>query len=407
MKNGWVARKLREVTTKIGSGATPLGGEEAYKLEGISLFRSLNVYDDGFRRTKLAYIDEQQAGELSNVVVEPGDVLFNITGASIARCCIAPDEFLPARVNQHVAIIRPDNEKLDPAFLRYLLVSANYKARLLNAGAAGSTRQAITKAQLLDFVVEFPDATREQRRIVRILDEAFDGIAIAKANAEKNLQNARTLFESHLNAIFTQRGDGWEEKKLGELAAFRNGINFTKSSRGESVKIIGVKDFQNNFWAPFDVLETVVTDGALPDTDTVKEGDILFVRSNGSMDLIGRCLVVGQTDEKITHSGFTIKARLNNCGISSRYLGHFLKSDGTRRKMIDGGIGTNIKSLNQTTLSSLVIGIPPDNEQMEIVDQIETLATETARLESIYRRKLVALDAFRKSLLDQAFNGRL
>ena len=92
----------------------------------------------------------------------------------------------------------------------------------------------------------------EQQRIVGILDEAFDGIATAKANAEKNLQNARALFESHLQAVFTQRGEGWVNQRLCEVATFRNGINFTKSSRGESVRIVGVKDFQNDYWAPLE-----------------------------------------------------------------------------------------------------------------------------------------------------------
>lgn len=139
MKNGWVAKKLGEVTTKIGSGATPLGGEDAYKANGISLIRSLNVYDDGFRKAKLARIDDKQADGLSNVVVEPNDVLLNITGASVARCCLVPTDVLPARVNQHVSIIRPTKGKLDSAFLHYLLISNIYKDRLLDTGAGGGS----------------------------------------------------------------------------------------------------------------------------------------------------------------------------------------------------------------------------------------------------------------------------
>ena len=203
----------------------------------------------------------------------------------------------------------------------------------------------------------------EQKRIVGILDEAFEGIATAKANAEKNLQNARALFESHLQSVFTQRGEGWVERRLGDLATFRNGINFTKSSRGESVKIVGVKDFQNNFWAPLDNLDTVTTDGMLPESDTLKEHDLLFVRSNGNMQLIGRCLLVGAVAEKITLSGFTIRARLNDSVLTPSYLCHFLKSSTARREMIDSGIGTNIKSLNQATLSALVIPFPSSANQ--------------------------------------------
>ena len=157
MRQGWITRKLGEVTTKIGSGATPLGGEGAYKAEGLSLIRSLNVHDDGFREAKLARIDAKQADRLSNVVVEPNDVLLNITGASVARCCVVPNQHLPARVNQHVSIIRPVKQILLPKFLHYMLISRDYKNRLLALGEdGGSTRQAITKAQIQEFEIEFP-----------------------------------------------------------------------------------------------------------------------------------------------------------------------------------------------------------------------------------------------------------
>ena len=217
MKEGWVSNKLGVLTTKIGSGSTPRGGQSAYKDTGTPLIRSLNVHDWGFKNAKLAFIDDTQASQLSNVIVEADDVLLNITGASVARCCVAPPEFLPARVNQHVSIIRPRKDEISSRFLQYLLVSPVYKDRLLLTGEAGSTRQAITKSQIESFVIGYPQSLAEQQRIVGILDEAFAGLATAKANAEKNLQNARALFESHLQSVFSQRGEGWVEKRLDEL----------------------------------------------------------------------------------------------------------------------------------------------------------------------------------------------
>jgi type I restriction enzyme, S subunit len=168
---GWMKNKLAALTTKIGSGATPRGGEESYKSEGISLIRSLNVHDFGFRYRKLAFLDDAQANELSNVEVQPCDVLLNITGASVARCCIVPEDVLPARVNQHVSIIRPIADKLDANFLHYLLISKTYKDQLLQTGSeGGSTRQAITKAQIQDFTIEYPATIAEQKAIVVKLD---------------------------------------------------------------------------------------------------------------------------------------------------------------------------------------------------------------------------------------------
>lgn len=169
--NGWKEKKLGSISSKIGSGATPSGGKKSYKTTGISLIRSLNVHDRKFKENNLAFLDENQADKLSNVILEENDVLLNITGASIARCCIVPMEYLPARVNQHVSIIRTNQDILISSFLNYLLTSKVYKDQLLNTGEkGGSTRQAITKAQIQDFSISFPASTDEQRSIVAKLD---------------------------------------------------------------------------------------------------------------------------------------------------------------------------------------------------------------------------------------------
>ena len=133
----------------------------------------------------------------------------------------------------------------------------------------------------------------------------------------------------------------------------------------------------------------------------------MFVRSNGNPELIGRCLLIGDVSERTTHSGFTIRARLNDGTVLPSYLCHFLKSSVVRREMIDGGNGANIKSLNQGTLSRLVIPLPPSSQQAQIVRQIEAMSEETQRLESLYQRKLTALDELKKSLLHQAFSVAL
>lgn len=168
--DGWEEKKLIEITSKIGSGATPRGGNKSYKTEGISLIRSMNVHDFEFRERNLAFIDEQQAKDLNNVTLEENDVLLNITGASVARCCVIPKEYLPARVNQHVSIIRAKKEVIDPLFLNLLLTSKLYKDQLLFTGEQGATRQAITKAQLEVFKVALPKSLIEQQSIVQKLD---------------------------------------------------------------------------------------------------------------------------------------------------------------------------------------------------------------------------------------------
>ena len=165
---GWPKARLGSVTTKIGSGATPLGGDSVYKTSGISFIRSLNVHDRRFVLKDLACLDQAQAARLANVDVLPGDVLLNITGASVARCCLVPNEVLPARVNQHVSIVRP-NGLLVSEFLEAQLVGESVKGVLLGIGESmGATRQAITKAQLESFSVIVPPVP-EQRRFADIV----------------------------------------------------------------------------------------------------------------------------------------------------------------------------------------------------------------------------------------------
>jgi type I restriction enzyme S subunit len=173
---GWPEVRLGEHTTKIGSGATPLGGESAYKPAGIALIRSMNVHNGRFSRDGLAFIDDQQAARLDGVVVQADDVLLNITGASVARVCRAPRDVLPARVNQHVAIIRPTSA-FDPRFLEQCLLYPSMKRRLLRIAGAGATREAITKDAIerltiiqpaMELQVRFADLVRSNERLEEV-----------------------------------------------------------------------------------------------------------------------------------------------------------------------------------------------------------------------------------------------
>lgn len=209
--DGWEEKTLKELTTKIGSGATPRGGQENYKSEGISLVRSMNVHDWEFRERNLAFIDEKQAKELDGVTLQEEDVLLNITGASVARCCIFPKEYLPARVNQHVSIIRTKKEVLDSRFLNLLLTSKPYKDQLLFTGEQGATRQAITKAQIEAFRISIPSFT-EQQTIVRQLDALRAETQKLEAVYQKKLADLEELKKSILQKAFA--GELKTEKEI-------------------------------------------------------------------------------------------------------------------------------------------------------------------------------------------------
>jgi type I restriction enzyme S subunit len=197
-EKGWGKAYLKDITSKIGSGATPTGGKTAYKKTGISLIRSMNIYDFSFKWKDLAFIDELQSTRLNNVTVQSKDVLFNITGASVCRCSIVPDEVLPARVNQHVAIIRPKSEILNPVFLNHLLVSNSIKNKLLGVGAyGGAVMEAITKEQLQEFEIIIPPVERQNE-----FEENINNLFSGKNSKFKSIERSNSLFNSLLQKAF-------------------------------------------------------------------------------------------------------------------------------------------------------------------------------------------------------------
>lgn len=183
---GWEVKPLKSICSKIGSGSTPKGGKGSYHKTGISLVRSMNVHDFIFSSDDMAFIDDKQAKALEGVSLSKQDILLNITGVSVARCCIVPEFFLPARVNQHVMIIRPEAEYHLANYLLCLLCYSDNKAKLLGISQAGSTREAITKEEVDGFIVPIPD---------RVIAESFDNYVnkVRQMIEFKSLNNSKLI----------------------------------------------------------------------------------------------------------------------------------------------------------------------------------------------------------------------
>ena len=194
----WPCITLAELCTKLGSGATPRGGKSAYKTEGIPLIRSMNVHNGRFVWKDLAYIDDDQAARLKSVMLMKGDVLLNITGASVARSCILPDELVGGRVNQHVSIVRVDQTKMLPIVLNAVLISDSYQHFLLNGSRmAGATREAITKEDLKNMIVPLPPLELQQdfAAFVQQVDKL-------KFIAQQQIEKLQELYDSLAQEYF-------------------------------------------------------------------------------------------------------------------------------------------------------------------------------------------------------------
>ena len=239
MKNGWQTETLGEVCRFIDyRGKTP-----AKTASGLRLITAKNVKMGHLQRTPMEFVaPKSYDGWMTRGIPRIGDVLFT-TEAPLANVAqLDTDEKVVFA--QRIIVLQPLASNLDRTFLKYLLLSDVAQQRIHEKGT-GATVKGI-KARLLKTIpIEFP-VLPEQQRIVSILDEAFDGIATAKANAEWNLQNARALFESHLNSVFTQRGPGWVEKKLSEVCAITSTLVDPREKEFLDLIHVGAGNIESN-----------------------------------------------------------------------------------------------------------------------------------------------------------------
>ncbi|HBO92802.1 MAG TPA: hypothetical protein DD667_05960 [Gammaproteobacteria bacterium] len=234
----WQSEPLSALTLKIGSGSTPRGGDSVYISEGTTLIRSQNVYNNEFSTDGLVYIDEKTAEKMKGVSVEKEDVLVNITGDSVARCCLVHDAVLPARVNQHVAILRTNPKKLLPHFLAFYMVSPFMQAKMLSWAGTGGTRKALTKGMLEGFEIPLPPVD-VQDKIVQKIRTYNDLIENNRRRIQLLEESARLLYQEwfvHLRfpgheqvKIIDGVPEGWEKKPLKQIAT----LNYGKALKAE------------------------------------------------------------------------------------------------------------------------------------------------------------------------------
>ena len=240
MKSEWESVKLGDFCSKIGSGSTPRGGSSVYLEQGeYALFRSQNILHNTFTRNGLVFIDRQAADKLKNVSVAENDVLLNITGDSVARVCKAPSEYLPARVNQHVAIIRTNQEELDSSYVNYYLNSREMQNYMLSLASAGATRNALTKVMIENFEISKPPLPT-QKKIAHILSTLDDKIELNRKMNETLEAMAQALFKSWfvdfdpVHAKANAKSDAELEKAAAELGISKEVLELFPSTFVES-----------------------------------------------------------------------------------------------------------------------------------------------------------------------------
>lgn len=314
LPDSWQVKRLGSFCTKIGTGATPRGGSEVYLNSRVShaLVRSQHVFDRHFDPTGLAFISECHARELRNAEVQSGDVLLNITGDGVTfgRSCIVPDRVLPACVNQHVSIIRPDRRECDPGYLLSVLTHPATKGYIESFNSGGS-RRAITKGHIESFEIPLPPLG-EQKAIAAVLGALDDKIELNRRMGATLEAMARALFQSWFMdfdpvrakldarppagldpataALFPEHFEetalghtpkGWEVRSLDKTAHYLNGLALQKYPPGDgpTFPVIKIAQLRKGDSVGADRCNT-----DLPPAYIVQDGDVLFSWS-GSLEV--------------------------------------------------------------------------------------------------------------------------
>ncbi len=382
MKAGWQTRKLGELL-QIQNGYafdsknfSPSGGMPLIRI------RDLKTGID----TETKYSGEYD----EKYVVRSGDFLIGMDG-----------EFgcyewkgTPALLNQRVCRLQDFDTALLPRFLFY---GVNSHLKEIEDVTGFTTVKHISSRQILD--IDFPSPPfSEQQRIVGILDEAFDGIAVARANAEKNLQNTRALFESHLQSVFTQRGEGLIETTLGEVCEFVGGSQppksvFEKTKTDDNIRLIQIRDYKSDKHIVYIPRAQARRFCNADDVMIGRYGPPLFQILRGIEGAYNVALMKAVPDES---------------KLSRDFLFYFLKHSTILEYVIfhseraAGQIG-----LTKETLAPYPIALPSLVNQQKIVETITEIESKTQRLASLYQRKLATLDELKRALLHQAFSGAL
>lgn len=416
----WPLDRIKDHAWKIGSGLTPRGGASSYLDAGIPLLRSQNVHFDGLRLDDVAFIGEDVHAEMSGTHLREGDVLLNITGASIGRCTFVPKGFGEGNVNQHVCIIRP-SARLYYRYLSYCLAAPWGQDQILST-FTGASRQGLGQRQLGDIQIPTPELP-EQQRIAAFLDASCASIDAAVAVKRQQIARLNTLMQSVASDLICRGLDPqatlkdsniesignipshWDVKQLRYACNVNYGITLQLEkgqSAGDGVRILTVRnvtidgalDLSEEYYiAPEDVKQD----------DYLRPGDLLFNWRNGSQYHVGKTAFF-DLDGEFTHVSFLLRLR---CGhkMYPFYLRAFLgvlKDAG----FFSGSKDKVNKTFNSTELNRLQIVIPPLDEQKQICSELERRAKDVIAVRTLIEAQVGKLIGYRKSLIHECVTGQ-
>lgn len=400
MTDGWKTKKLGELCI-IELGRTPERANAAYwdeKRETGNVW--LSIADLLKANNKVVFDSKEyvsdKGAELCKPVAE-GTLLVSFK-LTLGRLAFAGRDLF---TNEAIAALTiRDERELSKEFLFYFLQFFDWtRAAENDVKLKGMT---LNKAKLKEMDVHFPKTLVEQRRIVDLLDEIFAGLSTAKTNAESNLQNARAIFNSHLQSVFAERGEGWMEMPLGEICQVKDGTHNSPQYVTKGIPFVTQKNIREGGLS-FEKIKFISEEDHKDfyRRSNVAKGDILISMIGANRGMA--CLVDDGRIFSIKNVGLVKPSEMLN----AMFLLYFLKSPQAANYVTNVSRGGAQEFIGLTELRKFPVPFPPLNSQGRITDKFQSLRDNTQRLATVYERKLAALDELKQSLLHQAFSGNL
>jgi type I restriction enzyme S subunit len=395
----WPVVKLGDISDVITKGTTPTSVGHQFSNEGISFIKVESLSANGeFIRGKFAYITDLCHEDLRRSQLKEGDVLFSIAGA-LGRTAIVNKSILPANTNQALAIIRLKPSSDYTVQFIYKALSTGFTLEQIERHRGGVAQQNLSLAQIKSFEIPLPPL-EEQKRIVAILDEAFIGIDAAIANTQKNLANARELFESYLNAVFTQRGERWEEMALSDTCEITSKLIDPREEDFFDLPHIGAGNIVSMTGELIKV-QTAREEGLKSGKFTCDEQMVLYSKIRPYLMKVARPSFSGLCSADIYP--LTPKSDV----LSRDFLYYLLLSKEFTDYAIAGSARAGMPKVNRDHLFQYRVALPDIVEQKILSEKLDSIESESQALASIYQQKLNALNELKQSLLQKAFSGEL
>ena len=402
MKKGWQKKTLGDVLVKTETTDPARSPQTEFDYIDVS-----SVSNETLAIEETQRLNGKDAPNRARRLVKANDVLFATIRPTLRRIAIVPEELDNQVCSTGYFVLRAKPD-VDHRFVFYFLQTEGFMTAMEKL-QKGASYPAVTDGDVRSQQIPIPPLP-EQQRIVGILDEAFDGIATATANAERNLHNARALFESHLQTVFTQRGEGWTETTLEEVLAIQpqNGWSPPAANHSDSGTPVLTLSSVTGFRFRPDKRKFTSASTDSRRNYWVKNGDFLITRSN-TPELVGHVAIASRIEKPTIYPDLIMRMNPAPDRIMTEFLYYQMRSPSLRKEITGRAQGANptMKKISNGAVQTLPIAVPSIPTQRAIVRTLNVLAEETQRLESIYQQKLAALEALKKSLLHQAFSGEL